>query len=107
MLKTPRGKDRDSTKGRGWPISSLEGRPILSDGRTHLESAVWRTPAMHRPFSARLFVWFAALLPLLSAGCSTGGRGASGFSLIPQGHKLLDTTKDLRWANAGALQVPR
>jgi len=62
---------------------------------------------MHRPLAARLLVWLFALLPLVSAGCSTGGRGGSPFSLFPQGHRLLDDTKDLRWANAGPLQIPR
>src|SRR5436190_2885929 len=48
---------------------------------------------------------FAALIFLIP-GCATG-PGAKGFSLFPQGHPLTDTAKALRWANAGAREVPR
>ena len=63
---------------------------------------------MLRPASLRLALLAFALLPLLTAGCSSGpGQGfgaAFGFS---QSHKMLDTTKGIRLANAQPLQVPR
>ena len=56
---------------------------------------------MGNPSAAMIF----AFLPLLLAGCSTTpGRGSS---LFPQGHRLLDTTQDMRDANARPLDVPR
>jgi polysaccharide biosynthesis/export protein len=46
----------------------------------------------------------AIFLGILS-GCSSGPT--SGFSLFPQGHKLTETAKSLRDANAHALAIPR
>jgi protein involved in polysaccharide export with SLBB domain len=62
---------------------------------------------MSRIVSTRLFVWLLSLAPLVTAGCSSGTGAARGFTLFPEGHRLTDTAKELRWANAGALQVPR
>jgi polysaccharide export outer membrane protein len=51
-------------------------------------------------------VWALALLPLTMVGCTSGPTG--GFSLLPpQGHKLMDSAKEMRDANARPLLVPR
>jgi polysaccharide export outer membrane protein len=57
-------------------------------------------------FSRRLLVWAPLLSVFLGMGCSASPLGR-GFSLFPAGHKLLDTAKDMRLANAGPLAVPR
>jgi protein involved in polysaccharide export with SLBB domain len=60
---------------------------------------------MSQRILSRLLVLAFTLIPPLTAGCSSGsGRG---LSLFPQGHRLLESTKEMRWANAQALQIPR
>jgi polysaccharide biosynthesis/export protein len=57
------------------------------------------------PFSRTRIVWVILLSSLFTVGCtSTPGRG---LSLFPEGHPLSETAKELRWANAGPLQIPR
>ena len=59
---------------------------------------------MARSPLSRLALVALALVPVVLVGCTSGGSGRSLFS---QGHRLLETTKEIRWANAGPLQVPR
>jgi protein involved in polysaccharide export with SLBB domain len=45
-------------------------------------------------------------LALLAAGC-TSGVGGRGFTLFPEGHRMLEAAKDLRQPPAAALGLPR
>ena len=60
---------------------------------------------MSRALFFRSFLVPLAGILIGTAGCSSGpGRG---FTLFPQGHRLTDDAKSLRYANAPPLQVPR
>jgi protein involved in polysaccharide export with SLBB domain len=60
---------------------------------------------MSRASISAFFLVHAAGFALMATGCSSGpGRG---FTLFPQGHKLTEEAKALRYANAPPFQVPR
>src|SRR4051812_23604287 len=47
-----------------------------------------------------------SLLALAMAGCASS-PGSKGFSLFPQGHRLIDSAKEMREANSHPLAIPR
>ncbi len=63
------------------------------------------TSRTHKLGNVRKAGRMVTLVLFLAAGCSTTpGRG---FTLFPEGHKMLDSAKEIRTANAGPQALPR
>src|SRR5205085_11929929 len=50
---------------------------------------------------------FCSLLHMATTSGCTSSPGSKGFSLFPQGHRLIDAAKDMRAANSQPLAIPR